>query len=269
MDVAQAIFFGVTIGERLVVGVFAVFCIGLPFSLPFLGLAFWFRSRHKKADQIHQLMSDTETTPIGSLKPGPVEIRGRVKSTLPPAPSPWHQKPCVFYHFLVQQYHSSESAGGWVDCIDDRSKDPFTIKDDTGSVEIIPGEGRSRINADFATTTGFSNEVTEDLRSLLNTRYGKDTKGLIFQKELRYNESILENGDEVYVFGEARQGQGKYAIGAGQMPLIISENGESGVEEEYASTARRYKLLYCGMLGAAGFFAVVIFCISLFADVSG
>lgn len=265
MDVAQAVFFGVTIGERLLVGVFTTFC----FSLPFLGLAFWFRSRYKKADQIHQLMSDTETTPIGSLKPGPVEIRGRIESTLPPAPSPWSQKSCVFYHFLVQQYHSSEHGGRWVDYVNDRSKDPFTIKDDTGSVEIIPGEEQFRINADFATTTGSSNEAPEDLRSLLNTRYGKDTKGLIFQKELRYNESILENGDEVYVFGEVRQGQANFVIGAGQMPLIISENGESGVEEEYASTARWNKLLYCGMLGAAGFFAVVIFCISLFADVSG
>ena len=79
----------------------------------------------------------------------------------------------------------------------------------------------------------------------------------------------MENGDEVYVFGEVRHGQGKYVIGAGQMPLIISENGESGVEEEYASTARWSKLLYCGMLVAAGVFAVVIFCILLFADVSG
>ena len=46
-------------------------------------------------------------------------------------------------------------------------------------------------------------------------------------------------------------------------------NPQIGFEEEYASTARRNKLLYCGMLGAAGFFAVVIFCISQFADVSG
>ena len=82
-----------------------------------IGALFWlaWASRayfhFKKVDRIYKLMSDTKTTPIGSLKPGPVEIKGKVNSTLPPLPSPWTQKHGVFYQFLVQEYAQKASDG--------------------------------------------------------------------------------------------------------------------------------------------------------------
>ncbi len=215
-------------------------------------------------------MVDTETTAIGSLKPGPVEIRGRVVSTLPPAPSPWSQQPCVFYHFHVEEQRSSQSQHGhhstyWVDYINDRSSDPFLIEDATGSVEIAPKEGEFKMNTDFATTSGSFNDAPENLRTLINTRYGRDTQGLIFNKSLRYKESMLENGDEVYVFGEVRQDQGRFIIGAGEMPLIICENGEADGQSEYASKARKNKTLFMVFLIMGGVIAVIFLCIGAFA----
>lgn len=259
---------GATAGEIVIILLVALFA-ALVFSRPLFGFSLYFRSKFKKADRIHKLMADTETTAIDSLKPGPVEIRGRVVSTLPPAPSPWSQKPCVFYHFHVEEQRSSTDQHGhhstyWVDYINDRRSDPFHIEDTTGSVEIAPGEGEFQMNTDFATISGSFNDAPENLRAMLNTRYGRDTQGLIFNKSLRYKESLLENGDEVYVFGEVRQNQGRSVIGAGEMPLIICENGEAGGEAEYSAKARRYKYWFIGLLIAGGVVALGVLCIGVF-----
>ncbi len=221
---------------------------GIPFALGGL----YYRPKYKRAKKIHQLMLDTKTTPIGSLKPGPVEIRGRVSSSVPPAPSPWAQKPCVFYNFHVEERqsrtHNGRTSTYWVDRINDRRSDPFQVEDETGSVDIIPGEGEFQINADHSTSSGTFNDAPENLRVLLNNRYGQDTQGLIFNKTLRYHESILENGDEIYIFGEVKQKDGKLVIVAGEMPLIISENGEAGGEADYAARASKYKWYYYGFI---------------------
>ncbi len=54
------------------------FVSGIPFAL----VGKFFRPKYKKAKKIHQLMLDTKTTPIGSLKLGLVEVRGRVSSSM-------------------------------------------------------------------------------------------------------------------------------------------------------------------------------------------
>ena len=78
---------GATASEIAIILLVVLFA-ALVFSGPLFGFSLYFRSKFKKADRIHKLMADTETTANDSLKPGPVEIRGRVVSTLPPAPSP-------------------------------------------------------------------------------------------------------------------------------------------------------------------------------------
>ena len=175
---------------------------------------------------------------------------------------------CVFYHFHVEQQKSSSNEHGtttyWVDYINDRRSDPFQVEDETGSVDIIPGEGEFQINADHFTSSGTFNDAPENLRAMLNSRYGHDTQGLIFNKTLRYHESILENGDEIYVFGEVKQKDGKLVIGAGEMPLIISENGEAGGEANYAARVSKYKLYYYGLLIGGLVVSVVFFLIVLF-----
>jgi len=250
--------------EELIAAMKVAFVFGIPFALGGL----YYRLKYKRAKKIHQLMLDTKTTPIGSLKLGPVEIRGRVSSSVPPAPSPWAQKPCVFYYFRVKERQSRTRNGRtrtyWVDRINDRRSDPFQVEDETGSVDIIPGEGEFQINADHFTSSGTFNDAPENLRVLLNNRYGQDTQGLIFNKTLRYHESILENGDEIYVFGEVKQKDGKLVIGAGEMPLIISENGEAGGEANYAARVSKYKLYYYGLLIFGLVISLVFFLIVLF-----
>jgi hypothetical protein len=266
--------FGVSFGLQILClaaitseGLIAATIVTVVFGIPLIGIGLYHRPKYKKAKIIHQLMLDTETTAIGSLKPGPVEIRGRVSSSMPPAPSPWAQKPCVFYHFHVEQQRHQENNTYWVDYINDRRSDPFLVEDETGSVDIIPGEGEFEINADHFTRSGMFNDAPEDLRAMLSTRYGQDTQGLIFNKTLRYHECILENGDEIYIFGEVKQKDGKLVIGAGEMPLIISENGEASGEANYAAKVSQYRGTYYGFLIFGLVISSLAFLVGLFGVV--
>ena len=47
-------------------------------------------------------------------------------------------------------------------------------------------------------------------------------------------------GDTVYVFGEVRSQGDKLFIGSGLMPLIVTEDGEHFIQEEYSKLATYY-----------------------------
>jgi hypothetical protein len=243
--------------------------------------AFYFRAKYKKSHQTHKLSSETEITPIGKLKVGPTWIHGRVKSTYPPAPSPFSKIPCVYYHFYVEELVPRGDVGSsyecWVDIIDDQKSDPFWMEDDTGSVEIEHG-GNFQTNTDATFETGVNQQThdglavcdaPEDLRAMLLAQYGQDTKRrLIFGsagRKLRYKESILEDGDNIYIFGEVRNDNGQYIIGTGTVPLIISEDDKAHIEDGFDSDSGCYKYVFIGsiviaflsgflVLGIIGFF---------------
>ncbi len=228
----------------------ALALISLIFAVILFALSVWAafyfrppsRAESEESHRIHKLSSETEIIPIGNIRAGPTWIHGRVKSSYPPATSPLSQTPCVYYHFYVEvavlRGEAGYSSEGWDEIIDDQKSDPFWMEDDTGSVEI-EHEGNFQINTDVTFKSGVTNhglticDAPEDLRAMLKARYGLDTKRSgIFgaaHKKLRYKESVLENGDEVFIFGEARNENGRYIIGAGTVPLIVSEKGKTDV----------------------------------------
>ena len=68
---------------------------------PLLALLFFYLWR--KAKRTRDLMTATETSPIGQLTEGPAEVHGRTATSEGPLISPWRQQPCVHYCFHVQQ----------------------------------------------------------------------------------------------------------------------------------------------------------------------
>ena len=246
------------------------FQLGFSFGIPVVLSSLYFLAKYLKFKRIHQQMLDTETSAIGSLKPGIVEIQGRVESTLPFIRSPWGRKRCVFYYFHVQELIRSFVGGSGTrsnykydrfDRVTDRCSNFFQIRDETGVVDIIPGECEFLIDADFSFTwtksANVAPEHVEHLKTLLKTRYKRKMKlGTSFFKlkfglptfdpavAWLFKEYVLENGDAVYVFGEARQKQGKLVIGGGKTPLIISDKSEAGLEFVFKERAAKYRKIF-------------------------
>ena len=198
----------------------------------------------KKKHRIHQLMLNTETSDVGALTEGPCEVQGQIDSVGSPLISPWTQQQCVYYDFQVEERRSRRSGNTtstyWTDYITDLQTQPFTVSDQTDSVEINPGEADFRVRTDARERSGFGDDASSELQTLLKNRYGASTQGWVFNKTLRYSENVMAVGDTVYVFGEVRRQGDKLFIGSGLMPLIVTEEGAHNTEKGYSSSATYY-----------------------------
>jgi hypothetical protein len=213
---------------------------------PLLALLFGYFWR--KTKRTRDLMSATETCPIGQLTEGPAEVRGRTATSEEPLTSPWRQQECVHYSFHVQQRRSSTNSKGhtshrWVTYIKDEKTLPFLVKDDTGQAVVDSSKIKFVINQDKFSRSGLMNDADTDLQQLLETRYSKKTKGLMFNKTLRYTESALELDEEVYVFGDATRLGGGWVLSDGEMPLIVSDKGGAAIEKSISRKVTWFKVL--------------------------
>jgi hypothetical protein len=213
---------------------------------PLLALLFGYFWR--KTKRTRDLMSATETCPIGQLTEGPAEVRGRTATSEEPLTSPWRQQECVHYSFHVQQRRSSTNSKGhtshrWVTYIKDEKTLPFLVKDDTGQAVVDSSKIKFVINQDKFSRSGLMNDADTDLQQLLETRYSKKTKGLMFNKTLRYTESALELDEEVYVFGDATRLGGGWGLSDGEMPLIVSDKGGAAIEKSISRKVTWFKVL--------------------------
>ncbi|MBT6103791.1 MAG: hypothetical protein HN969_16400 [Verrucomicrobia bacterium] len=224
---------------------------------PLLALLFGYFWR--KAKRTRDLMSATETCPIGQLTEGPAEIRGRTATSEEALTSPWRQQECVHYCFHVQQRRSSTNSKGhtthrWVTYIKDEKTLPFLVKDETGQAVVDPSKIKLVVEEDRFSRSGFMNDADSDLQQLLETRYNKKTEGWMFNKTLRYTETALELNEEVYVFGDASRLGGGWVLRHGTMPLIVSDKGGAAVEKSYSTRAIVFGVLtlLCAAAGIAG-----------------
>ncbi|MFQ3168038.1 MAG: hypothetical protein ACI8QI_000575 [Limisphaerales bacterium] len=203
---------------------------------PLLALLFFYLWR--KTKRTRDLMTATETSPIGQLTEGPAEIRGRTATSEEPLTSPWRKQPCVHYCFHVQRRRSSTNSKGhtthhWVTYIKDEKTLPFLVRDDTGQAVVDSSKIKFVINQDKFSRSGIMDDADTDLQQLLETRYNKKTEGWMFNKTLKYTESTLELDEEVYVFGDASRIGDGWVLRDGEMPLIVSDKGGAAVEKSF------------------------------------
>ena len=205
---------------------------------PLLAMVFFYLWR--KTKQTRDLMTATETSPIGQLIEGPAEIRGRTATSEAPLTSPWRQQSCVHYCFHVEEQRSRTDNKGnttryWRTYIKDEQTHPFVVKDDTGQAVVDSSKIKFVLEKDRFSRSGFMDDANSGLQQLLESRYNKKTKGWIFNKTLRYTETALELDEEVYVFGEASQLGNGWMLRHGAMPLIVSDKGAEAVEKSFSS----------------------------------
>jgi len=202
----------------------------------------------RKMKRTRDLMTATQTSPIGQLIEGPAEIRGRTATSEAPLTSPWRQQSCVHYCFHVEEQRSSTDSDGntthhWATYIKDEQTHPFVVKDDTGQAVVDSSKIKFVLEEDRFSRSGLMNDADSGLQQLLESRYNKKTKGWIFNKTLRYTETALELDEEVYVYGEASQLGNGWMLRHGAMPLIVSDKGAEAVEKNFSTKVMIFGVL--------------------------
>ena len=89
-----------------------------------------------KVRATQRVIEDTPTSTVRSLPLGFVEVAGAAQPDGDPLSSPIGNQPCVFYSYRIQELRGGGRSRRWVTVAEERSTEPFYLRDQTGSVLI-------------------------------------------------------------------------------------------------------------------------------------
>ncbi|MHB8874159.1 MAG: GIDE domain-containing protein [Myxococcaceae bacterium] len=204
-------------------------------------LAFSARSNMQKQKRL----MDTETSRTGKLKGGFAEAKGRAKPAGQLLESPLSRTRCIYYRFLVEEHVQRGKNSYWRKVIDDKQDAGLLLDDGSGPVAVRLGEAELYLKPDAHAKSGNFNQASPELEATMQA-YGKTTKGWIFNKAMRYTETLLREGDELYVIGTAsRYSESLFEFTKANDLFIVSDESE----EQLTSKFNRGKLF--GIIGGA------------------
>lgn len=137
-----------------------------------------------------------------------VKVAGRLEYAGDALEAPLSGRACVLFELVIEEYRSSGKSGRWVQIIREVGGRDFLLRDDTGKALVRVGDDDDRgrgllIHKDVNRRSGTCNDATPDLEALL-ARHGHSSQGWFFNKAIRYNEGVLEEGEQVVVAGLGR-----------------------------------------------------------------
>jgi len=188
----------------------------------------------------YKLITGTATSRISGVLGGLAEIKGAIvpkEENL--LESPWTRTACIYYRFKVEEkrHRTTGRRGGssyWHKIIDDRQYAKCAVDDGTGTIVVDLEEADLVLDRDAHATSGLFASGPPGIEEVLNERYGQSSRGLIFKKSMRFHETVLEPGDEIYVLGDvAVTGGGEWRITSREHPLIVSDKGERGATRRF------------------------------------
>jgi hypothetical protein len=145
----------------------------------------------------------------GELPDGDAIVVGPVQPTGATLRSPLHDVECVYFSFSVRErqtqtihrHGKTKRKVVWVSRVADTGVAGAVVGEDGVAVDVRFGGGpRVDIKVDTRRTTGFLNGPDDRLQATLE-RYKVATTGLVFNKDLRIEERVLEPGDAVTLVG--------------------------------------------------------------------
>lgn len=118
--------------------------------------------------------------------------------------APISERGCALYQVLIREQKRSGSKGVWETIIEaSECQRCFWLEDHTGRALIKPVLTQVALVLDSHQRTGIFSDPTPQLDAFL-LEHGQDTKGWLFTRNLKVEEGVLEEGEQVAVMGLAR-----------------------------------------------------------------
>jgi hypothetical protein len=194
------------------------------------------------------LIIDTPTTGMAELRHGFAEVQGTVSVLSDQLVSPVSRTECVYYSFLVEERVPSGKSHRWVTRIDDTEYRRCLIEDATGAIEVDLASAELHLVPDRHEHSGFFTKPPADIQAAL-ARHGPSRSGLFDRKTLRYTESVLEVGDEVYALGQVHLRQDFPEITKGPAGIfLVSDMGEYALTQALKRRAYGRAAMALGVL---------------------
>ncbi len=189
---------------------FSVLAVG--YAMQFIQ-AYWAYKKKKAIppndDKINRSLACGVTTPIDRAPAGQtVKVCGRIKRHEKILNAPFSGRECVFYEVFVEEYHDLPHGQHYWHCVvHDIACVDFFIEDDTG-VALVKKD-KLKVSLRAAATkdylweeVGLLGQTSPDLEAFL-VRHNQSTKGVVFNRKLRYREGVFELDEEVIALGTA------------------------------------------------------------------
>ncbi len=158
------------------------------------------------------------------------KIVGRLAYLGEPLTAPLTQRRCAQYRVVVEERRSSGRSSHWASIIEEEDGRDFIVKDETGEALVRMRGAQVAVTKDARFRSGtFSDTITPELESFL-AEHGRESTGFLgFEKSLRYEEGVLEEGEEVAVCGVGRREEDPNARGsaeadAGKVHRLVLES---------------------------------------------
>ena len=199
-----------------------------------------------------RLIEDTPTTMIGKISGGLTEIKGDIVPKDIPIVSPLSKKKCVYLHLVIEEHRGSGKHARWVTVKDKKMCREFLLDDGSGQARIELAKAEVEFEVDNHRSCGFLSDASPDFKELLR-QYGFQTEGLLFNNTFRCSETILEEGDRLYVLGEPEMnGDLPYFNGKGDT-YFVSDSSEEELVNSLVWTAFGESLAIVVLVGVAYF----------------
>jgi hypothetical protein len=188
-----------------------------------------------RARRVNSIES-TPTSRIRDLRPGLRVASGTVRALGPTLTSPIGGKSCVHYRFWVEEYVSSVTTTerhqaantGWRTVVDDQRSVAWVLDDGTGQAEVVVRDAELVLDQRTRLRSGFLHDAPPEVEQAL-ARYGESSSGLIFNKNMRYTESVIAEGEPLFVLGTVSLDGPRPCFRAGGDVFIVSDRGEAGL----------------------------------------
>jgi len=162
-------------------------------------------------------------TSIGALpSSGQVKVIGKAEKQA--IYSPIAQKSCVWWRIEVQKEQGDEYGSAWTTFHKETSMEPLEINDGTGKIKIFPEPSTNFIIYENPKREIFLNESSNvGVIYFLEKAGVKPTNFLGIKRKLQVVETIIEAGENFYIWGEVQHRNAiKMIVSKPSLPLIIS-----------------------------------------------
>lgn len=167
----------------------------------------WFFS---KAQRTIRLFNSASFRNIKECKDNEVcKIQGELKLVSGGITAPLSGRKCAVYRIIVEEYRSSGRSGYWSEIIDDERKTSFVIQNNGQIALVTCSNAALLLHKDKDYESGTFNDATEKLNKYLESFDKESTNFLGLNKSIQYKEGVLEEGEEVSVYGS---GEWKYTV---------------------------------------------------------
>lgn len=136
------------------------------------------------------------------------KVTGKALHVEEPLVAPFSKRKCIFYRIKIEEKRHTGKSSHWATLVKDERFQPFFIERNGEYVIVNPSRNpinyRAHLVIDKKTSSGFFKESTPEFEQLLR-EYNVRSKGFLgFKKSIRYQEAIIEVGEEVTVAGIAK-----------------------------------------------------------------